>query len=309
MDQKKQILVVDDEPDIVNIVSMMLEKEGFCVSSASNGIEALSSVKESKPDVIFLDRNMPEMGGDEVMTRLKESPETSSIPIILLTSLDKYEDVSGGYGMGADGYVTKPFTHSQISNGLRLVLTLRPNLSDDALKAHAVEFLQACYQLSNRAKELAENCAAQEGLPPSQWLYQGLEIRLKKEQNHFGNLKKAPDWMYVFRGWGVDFYNAKTGEQLSLAIGPDGRSDSFDEWRIQNYIETETQWRGRFAELNTLIKSHSDATEKFIEYLSSQGWIERAKGEGNNSLNGSMEAQLEDRWVITSAGVQVVPQT
>jgi len=298
---------VDDEPDIVNIVSMMLEKEGFCVSSASNGIEALSSVKESKPDVIFLDRNMPEMGGDEVMTRLKESPETSSIPIILLTSLDKYEDVSGGYGMGADGYVTKPFTHSQISNGLRLVLTLRPNLSDDALKAHAVEFLQACYQLSNRAKELAENCAAQEGLPTSQWLYQGLEIRLKKEQNHFGNLKKAPDWMYVFRGWGVDFYNSKTGEQLSLAIGPDGRSDSFDEWRIQNYIETETQWHGLFAELNSLIKNHSDASEKFIEYLSSQEWIERAKGEGNNSLDGAMEAQLEDRWVVTSAGVQVLP--
>lgn len=298
---------MDDEPDIVNIVSMMLEKEGFCVSSASNGIEALSSVKESKPDVIFLDRNMPEMGGDEVMTRLKESPETSSIPIILLTSLDKYEDVSGGYGMGADGYVTKPFTHSQISNGLRLVLTLRPNLSDDALKAHAVEFLQACYQLSNRAKELAENCAAQEGLPTSQWLYQGLEIRLKKEQNHFGNLKKAPDWMYVFRGWGVDFYNSKTGEQLSLAIGPDGRSDSFDEWRIQNYIETETQWHGLFAELNSLIKNHSDASEKFIEYLSSQEWIERAKGEGNNSLDGAMEAQLEDRWVVTSAGVQVLP--
>ena len=307
MDQKKQILVVDDEPDIIDIVSMMLEKEGFCVSSASNGIEALSSVKESKPDVIFLDRNMPEMGGDEVMTRLKESPETSSIPIILLTSLDKYEDVSGGYGMGADGYVTKPFTHSQISNGLRLVLTLRPNLSDDALKAHAVEFLQACYQLSNRAKELAENCAAQEGLPTSQWLYQGLEIRLKKEQNHFGNLKKAPDWMYVFRGWGVDFYNSKTGEQLSLAIGPDGRSDSFDEWRIQNYIETETQWHGLFAELNSLIKNHSDASEKFIEYLSSQEWIERAKGEGNNSLDGAMEAQLEDRWVVTSAGVQVLP--
>ena len=236
---------MDDEPDIINIVSMMLEKEGFCVSSASNGVEAMSCIKESKPDVVFLDRNMPEMGGDEVMTRLKESPETSSIPIILLTSLDKYEDVSGGYGMGADGYITKPFTHSQISNGLRLVLTLRPNVSDDALKANAAEFLQACYQLSNRAKELAENCAAQEGLPSSQWLYQGLEIRLKKEQNHFGNLKKAPDWMYVFRGWGVDFYNSKTGEQLSLAIGPDGRSDSFDEWRIQNYIETETQWRGQ----------------------------------------------------------------
>jgi len=309
MGQKKTILVVDDEPDILNIVTMMLEKEGYNILSADNGLEAMSCVKETKPDVIFLDRNMPEMGGDEVMTRLKESPATSSIPIILLTSLDKYEDVSGGYGMGADGYITKPFTHSQISNGIRLVLTLRPSLADLTLQDNALEFLKACHQLTERAKELAGQCAAQEGLPSNQWLYQGLEIRLKKEQNHFGNLKKAPEWLFVFRGWGVDFYNSKSGEQLSLAIGPDGRSDSFDEWRIQNYIETETQWRSQFAQLNSIIKNHSDASEKFIEYLSSQGWIERAKSEGNNSFNGSLEAQLEDRWVVTSAGVQVLPQT
>ncbi len=132
---------------------------------------------------------------------------------------------------------------------------------------------------------------------------------IKKEQNHSGNLKKSPDWMDAFRGWGVDFYNSKSGEQSSMAIGPDGRSDSFDEWRIQNYIETETQWRGRFADLNSLIKNHSDATERFIEYSSSKGWIERAKREGNNSFNGSMETQLQDRWIVTSGGVQMVPTT
>lgn len=306
MESKKTILVVDDEPDIVDIVTMMLEKEGYNVLEANNGLEALACVKETKPDVIFLDRNMPEMGGDEVMTRLKESPETSSIPIILLTSLDKYEDVSGGYGMGADGYITKPFTHSQISNGIRLVLTLRPSLSDQALQENASEFLKACHQLTNRAKALASQCAAQEALSPSQWLYQGLEIRLKKELNHFGNLKKAPEWLFVFRGWGVDFYNSKSGEQLSLAIGPDGRSDSFDEWRIQNYIETETQWRGQFADLNSIIKNHSDAAEKFLVYLQSQGWIERAKAQDGGTNGNLMEAQLEDRWVVTPKGAGVL---
>ena len=308
MESKKKILVVDDEPDIINIVTMMLEKEGYEVISATNGLEALACVKETKPDVIFLDRNMPEMGGDEVMTRLKENPATSSIPIILLTSLDKYEDVSGGYGLGADGYITKPFTHSQISNGIRLVLTLRPSLPEATVESNAIEFLKACRQLANRAQELAGQCAAQDGLSPSNWLYQGLEIRLKKEQNHFGNLKKAPEWLYVFRGWGVDFYNSKSGEQLSLAIGPDGRADSFDEWRIQNYIETETQWRGEFAQLNSIIKNHSDATEKFVEHLSSQGWIERAKAQENGDSHSLMEAQLEDRWVLTPKGNRALSQ-
>ena len=85
MDEKKTILVVDDEPDIVNIVTMMLEKEGYNVRAANNGLEAIECVKEAKPDVIFLDRNMPELGGDEVMTRLKESPETSDTLDFLLT--------------------------------------------------------------------------------------------------------------------------------------------------------------------------------------------------------------------------------
>jgi len=306
MDSEKKILVVDDEPDIINIVTMMLEKEGYNVQSANNGLEALACVKETRPDMIFLDRNMPEMGGDEVMTRLKENPGTSSIPIILLTSLDKYEDVSGGYGLGADGYITKPFTHSQISNGIRLVLTLRPSLPKQTVEGNALEFLKACNQLARRAKELAGQCAAQDGLSSSQWLYQGLEVRLKKEQNHFGNLKKAPEWLYVFRGWGVDFYNSKSGEQLSLAIGPDGRADSFDEWRIQNYIETETQWRGQFSRLNSIIKNHSDATEKFVEHLSSQGWIERAKPQENGPAHSLMEAQLEDRWIVTPKGVEAI---
>jgi CheY-like chemotaxis protein len=82
MDGKKTILVVDDEPDIVSIVTMMLEKEGYNVLAANNGVEAMECVKGTKPDVIFLDRNMPEIGGDETMTGLKESPETSYIPII-----------------------------------------------------------------------------------------------------------------------------------------------------------------------------------------------------------------------------------
>ena len=306
---KETILVVDDEPDFIAIVKAILEKEGYGVLSASNGLEAISRVKDQRPDAILLDRAMPEMGGDEAMTRLKESPDTSSIPIIMVTSMDKYDDISGGYRLGADAYITKPYTRNQITQGLKLVLTRRPSLSDEALRAHAVDFLKACYRLTDRTKELVKKFAAQEALPQSQWLYQGLESRLKREENRSGDLKEAPEWQYVFRGWGVNFHNSKTGEQLSLAIGPGGRCDTFDEWRIQSYIETEAESPGGVSELRTIIKNHSDATEKFIGHLSSQGWIERARAQSGRSGDRSIEAQLDDRWVVSGKGIEHLSHT
>ncbi len=309
MAEKETILVVDDEPDFINIVTSILKKEGYNVLSASNGLEAISRVKEQKPDAILMDRTMPEMGGDEALTRLKDSPDTLSIPVILVTSLGKYDDISGAYKLGADAYITKPYTRSQIIQGLKLVLANRPNILNDALRAHAVEFLRVCYRLTNRTKDLVRQFAAQEDLAIRQWLYQGLESRIKKEENRSGNLRIAPEWQYVFRGWGVDFHNSKTGEQLSLAIGPGGRCDTFDEWRIQSYIETQAERQSAVNEIKSIIKNHSDATEKFIEHLVSQGWVERAKAQGDKFSDQSIEMQLEDRWKVSEEGIARLSQT
>ncbi len=309
MAENETILVVDDEPDFINIVTSILKKEGYKIVSASNGLEAISRAKEQRPDAILMDRTMPEMGGDEALTRLKESPDTLSIPVILVTSLNKYDDISGGYNLGADSYITKPYTRNQIIQGLKLVLASRPNLLNDALRSHAVEFLRICYRLTNRTKDLVGQFAAQEDLSISQWLYQGLESRIKKEENRSGNLRIAPEWQYVFRGWGVDFHNSKTGEQLSLAIGPGGRCDTFDEWRIQSYIETQAESESAVNELKAIIKNHSDATEKFIEHLGSQGWIERAKAQGDKLSDQSIETQLEDRWMVSGKGIELLSQT
>jgi CheY-like chemotaxis protein len=309
MAEKETILVVDDEPDFINIVTSILKKEGYKILSASNGLEAISRAKEQRPDAILMDRTMPEMGGDEALTRLKESPDTLSIPVILVTSLNKYDDISGGYNLGADAYITKPYTRNQIIQGLKLVLASRPNLLNDALRAHAEEFLRVCYRLTNRTKDLVGQFAAQEDLSISQWLYQGLESRIKREENRSGNLRIAPEWQYVFRGWGVDFHNSKTGEQLSLAIGPGGRCDTFDEWRIQSYIENQAESEGAVNELKSIIKNHSDATEKFIEHLGSQGWIERAKAQGGKLSDKSIETQLEDRWMVSGKGIERLSQT
>jgi two-component system alkaline phosphatase synthesis response regulator PhoP len=115
-------MVVDDNPDIITIVKTILEGKGFTVFSASSGQELLNLLKNQKPDLLILDIMMPEMDGLEVLTQLKAVTETASIPVILLTAKVQYEDVLGGYKLGADYYITKPFTSTQLINGINLLL-------------------------------------------------------------------------------------------------------------------------------------------------------------------------------------------
>jgi DNA-binding response OmpR family regulator len=111
-------MVVDDEPAIVTIHHIMLEQQGFIVRHSYSGPELFASLEEQKPDLIILDVMMPEMDGLEVLRRLKAAPETSSIPVILLTALDEYEDSLTGYKMGADYYIAKPFTKTQMMTAI-----------------------------------------------------------------------------------------------------------------------------------------------------------------------------------------------
>jgi len=122
MDKNKTIMVVDDNPDIITIVKTILEGKGYSVLSASSGAELLNMLKGQKPDLIILDIMMPEMDGLEVLSRLKAVSDTATIPVILLTAKVQYEDVLGGYKLGADYYITKPFTSTQLVNGINLLL-------------------------------------------------------------------------------------------------------------------------------------------------------------------------------------------
>ncbi len=122
MDTKKTIMVVDDNPDIITIVRTILEGKGYSVMSAYSGPELLTLLEGQKPDLIVLDIMMPQMDGLEVLTRLKGAADTASIPVILLTAKVQYEDVLGGYKLGADYYITKPFTSTQLLNGINLLL-------------------------------------------------------------------------------------------------------------------------------------------------------------------------------------------
>jgi two-component system, OmpR family, alkaline phosphatase synthesis response regulator PhoP len=122
MDTKKTIMVVDDNPDIITIVRTILEGKGYNVMSAYSGAELLSTLEKDKPDLVVLDIMMPQMDGLEVLTRMKAAPDTAAIPVILLTAKVQYEDVLGGYKLGADYYITKPFTSTQLINGINLLL-------------------------------------------------------------------------------------------------------------------------------------------------------------------------------------------
>jgi two-component system, OmpR family, alkaline phosphatase synthesis response regulator PhoP len=106
----KKILIIEDERDILQLVKLYLEKEGFRTVTASTGAEGLNSAKQSKPDLIVLDLMLPEIDGLEVCKRLRSAPETAMLPIIMLTAKAEESDQVIGLELGADDYVTKPFS-------------------------------------------------------------------------------------------------------------------------------------------------------------------------------------------------------
>jgi CheY-like chemotaxis protein len=118
----KSILVVDDSRTIVSILRDMLKSEGYRVRCAYSGEEALEHLTEETPDLIILDVLMPKMNGLEVLSKIKASPETSSIPVIMLTSSGKHDDVLEGYKLGAEYYVTKPFKQAELIHGIERAL-------------------------------------------------------------------------------------------------------------------------------------------------------------------------------------------
>lgn len=119
---KKKILIVDDEPDIVALVSYNLQKEGFSISSAFDGEDALKAVRKEKFNLIILDLMLPGIQGMELCNMLRSSEETSSIPVIMLTAKSEELDKVLGLEMGADDYITKPFSPRELIARVRAVL-------------------------------------------------------------------------------------------------------------------------------------------------------------------------------------------
>jgi len=119
---KSTVMVVDDEPELFTIVRLMLEQEEFNVRYAYSGPQLFAGLEKEKTDLIILDVMLPQMDGLEVLRRLKGAPETSFIPVILITALDQYVNILTGCKMGADEYITKPFTRTQLITSINRLL-------------------------------------------------------------------------------------------------------------------------------------------------------------------------------------------
>ncbi len=117
-----RIFLVDDDRNILVSVSMMLEAEGFVVETFNDGESGLNAILEQKPDLVVLDVKMPRMDGIEVISKLREE---SSVPVIFLTSKDDEVDQVIGLRMGADDYVTKPFSQRLLIERIKVLLRRR----------------------------------------------------------------------------------------------------------------------------------------------------------------------------------------
>jgi DNA-binding response OmpR family regulator len=106
----KRVLICDDEPYIVESVSYVVRKAGFDVVTAEDGEEALAAAHREKPDLVFLDIMMPGIAGDEVCRRLKADPSTRDTHVVILTARGQEEDERRAMEMGADEFMTKPFS-------------------------------------------------------------------------------------------------------------------------------------------------------------------------------------------------------
>lgn len=113
------VLVVDDEEPLRNLLQISLQRQGYHVSVARNGCEALEVVASHKIDLVLLDIMMPEMDGFTACTELRRR---SDIPIVMLTALNRPDDIVHGFNMGADDYITKPFTFREVEVRLQAIL-------------------------------------------------------------------------------------------------------------------------------------------------------------------------------------------
>jgi len=140
--QDKQILVVEDEEDILELVSFNLKKEGYKVKGVTSGEEALQEVRREVPNLIILDLMLPGVNGFDVCKSLRNDYRTKTIPVIMLTAKSEEADIVIGLELGADDYLTKPFSPRELIARVRAILRrseARVSEHEALLKVHDIE--------------------------------------------------------------------------------------------------------------------------------------------------------------------------
>ncbi|MDO8900611.1 MAG: phosphate regulon transcriptional regulator PhoB [Phenylobacterium sp.] len=149
------ILVAEDEDSLATLLNYNLEKEGYTVAVAADGEEALMMVDEKLPDLILLDWMLPKVSGIEVCRRLRARSETRNIPIIMLTARGEETDRIRGLDTGADDYIVKPFSMSELSARIRAVLRrLRPGLAEDRVRIGDLVIDRVAHRVKRGGQEI-----------------------------------------------------------------------------------------------------------------------------------------------------------
>ena len=113
------VLVIDDEPQIRRFVGAGLELHGYTVKEANTGAAGLSAAAHMQPDVIVLDLGLPDMGGIEILQRVKENKHLKSTPVVVLTTTDDSQEIKRCYELGCNVYITKPVNYESFANAIR----------------------------------------------------------------------------------------------------------------------------------------------------------------------------------------------
>ena len=155
---KENILIVDDEEDVLELLRFNLEKDGYKTETAVSGEEALKKAKAKRPDLIILDLMLPGIDGLEVCKKLKSDTKTENIPVIMLTAKSEESDIITGLELGAQDYITKPFSPKVLIARVRRILqkTIAHDLEKAPVKIHELVIDSARHEvlIKNKPVEL-----------------------------------------------------------------------------------------------------------------------------------------------------------
>ena len=152
---KPTVLVVEDESALITLLHYNLEREGYRVVEATDGEEALLLATEEKPDLVLLDWMLPQLSGIEVCRRLRSRPETRNVPILMLTARGEEADRVRGLNTGADDYITKPFSMTELLARLRAVMRrIRPSLAEDTIRVGDIEMDRVAHRVRRNGHEV-----------------------------------------------------------------------------------------------------------------------------------------------------------
>lgn len=155
MSKPARILVVEDDPSLIELVRYNLEREGFAVVRAADGEEGLLLAREDPPDLVLLDWMLPHVSGIEVCRRLRRAPETAQLPIIMLTARTEESDRVRGLDIGADDYVTKPFSPRELIARIRALLRrARPVLAGEKLSYAGIELDPGAHRVTRDGQRI-----------------------------------------------------------------------------------------------------------------------------------------------------------